>query len=60
MISQSVLLGVLAGAYSVSAQYVLPPSVDNGDEPFDGFVSYSIEFSSFPDFAGISFVLLYI
>ena len=57
MISQPALLCVLAGAYSVSAQYVLPPSVDNGDGPFEGFVSYSIEFSSFPDFAGISFVL---
>ncbi len=33
------------------AEYTVPSSVPPNDV-FDGYVSYSIEFSSFPDFAG--------
>jgi hypothetical protein len=39
--------GLVAVGYSVDQS----PAPTAG-EPFDGFVSYSIEFSSFPDFAG--------
>lgn len=33
--------------------YQIPKSAGEIGQPFDGFVSYSIEFSSFPEFAGI-------
>ncbi|KAK4462089.1 Beta-glucuronidase [Cladorrhinum samala] len=36
---------------STSAQYTLPSSVPANDV-FEAFISYSIEFSSFPDYAG--------
>lgn len=39
-------------AGSTAAQYAINPTGTNASQPFDGFVSYSIEFSSFPDFAG--------
>lgn len=37
-----------ANVYSVHK----PPEDSKAGAPFDGFVSYSIEFSSFPEFAG--------
>lgn len=37
-----------------SAQITVKSSIGGGNEVFDGYVSYSIEFSSFPDFAGKS------
>ncbi|KAK3938939.1 hypothetical protein QBC46DRAFT_389253 [Diplogelasinospora grovesii] len=42
---------VLASSAVATAQYTLSAS-SNSEEVFDSFVSYSIEFSSFPDFAG--------
>ncbi|KAH8883671.1 hypothetical protein GQ53DRAFT_752896 [Thozetella sp. PMI_491] len=48
----NVIILWLAGLGSARVQYSLAPSVANGSQPYDGFVSYSIEFSSFPDFAG--------
>jgi len=44
---------VLNAAGLVAVRYTVDQSVAaNAGEPYDGFVSYSIEFSSFPDFAG--------
>lgn len=43
----------LAAAGSVAAQYSLGEALITANQPFpDAFVSFSIEFSSFPDFAG--------
>lgn len=43
----------LAAAGSVAAQYSLTEAFITANQPFpDAFVSFSIEFSSFPDFAG--------
>ncbi|KAJ4290738.1 hypothetical protein N0V88_006487 [Collariella sp. IMI 366227] len=47
----SIFLCHLASVKLVRSQYIVASSVDS-NEVFDGFVSYSIEFSSFPDFAG--------
>ena len=42
-----------------AARYTVDQSAaPTAGEPFDGFVSYSIEFSSFPDFAGQTPVLV--
>lgn len=49
------LLGFVAGAVFASAakQYTLSEKeVADAGEPLESFVSYSIELSSFPDFAG--------
>ena len=42
---------VLAALPAVLADYSVPPA-PTATPVLDGFVSYSIEFSSFPDFAG--------
>lgn len=47
-------LASLAGVPAVLGQYVVPASPGNTNPVLDGFVSFSIEFSSFPDFAGAS------
>jgi hypothetical protein len=53
MLTQSTVFALLGAASSVAADVYTVPSQPNANgEPFDGFVSYSIEFSSFPDFAG--------
>lgn len=53
MLTQSALVALLGAASSVSAQvYTVPSRPNPKGEPLDGFVSYSIEFSSFPEFAG--------
>lgn len=53
MLTQSTVFALLSAASSVAADVYTVPSQPNANgEPFDGFVSYSIEFSSFPDFAG--------
>jgi hypothetical protein len=53
MLTQSSIFALLSAASSVAADVYTVPSQPNANgEPFDGFVSYSIEFSSFPDFAG--------
>ncbi|POR38839.1 Beta-glucuronidase [Tolypocladium paradoxum] len=53
MLSRGGLLALVGAASSVAAStYKVPSKPGIGGEPFDGFVSYSIEFSSFPDFAG--------
>lgn len=53
MLTQSTVLALLGAASSVAADVYTVPSQPNANgEPFDGFVSYSIEFASFPDFAG--------
>ncbi|KAK3905880.1 hypothetical protein C8A05DRAFT_41265 [Staphylotrichum tortipilum] len=44
-------LHALASPLLAVAEYTVPGSVPPNDV-FDGYVSYSIEFSSFPDFAG--------
>jgi hypothetical protein len=44
---------VLNAAGLVAVRYSIAESAAaSSGEPFDGYVSYSIEFSSFPDFAG--------
>ncbi|KAK4240871.1 hypothetical protein C8A03DRAFT_12841 [Achaetomium macrosporum] len=48
---QVALLYSLTTARLVRSEYPVASSVQQNDV-FDGFVSYSIEFSSFPDFAG--------
>jgi len=50
----AILLSVaLHAAVLVAAGYPVDQSaVPSAGEPFDSFVSYSIEFASFPDFAG--------
>lgn len=45
------LLYSLANSALAAPEYPVPGSVESNDV-FDGYVSYSIEFSSFPDFAG--------
>lgn len=47
-------LSTLAAATTVTAtQYRLFDALANANQPFsEAFVSYSIEFSSFPEFAG--------
>ncbi|KAL6879248.1 glycoside hydrolase family 79 protein [Trichoderma novae-zelandiae] len=53
MLTQSALVALLGAASSVSAQvYAVPSQPNPKGEPLDGFVSYSIEFASFPEFAG--------
>lgn len=54
MKTEIVLSIVLNAAGLAAVTYSLNPSApaSNVSDPFDGFVSYSIEFSSFPDFAG--------
>ena len=43
----------LHAAGSVAVPYTVDQSpAATAGEPFDGYVSYSIEFASFPDFAG--------
>jgi hypothetical protein len=49
---QVTLLYTLATPALVRSQYTVASSVES-NEVFDGYVSYSIEFSSFPDFAGM-------
>ncbi|KAL1865293.1 hypothetical protein VTK73DRAFT_5294 [Phialemonium thermophilum] len=50
------LLLLVSSAADAVASTIVPYTIDADQaaagEPFDGFVSYSIEFSSFPDFAG--------
>lgn len=48
---QVTLLYALASPALVRSEYAVASSVE-GNEVFDGYVSYSIEFSSFPEFAG--------
>lgn len=53
MFTQSTVFGLLgAAAYATAEIYAVPRSSGSIGEPFDGYVSYSIEFSSFPEFAG--------
>ncbi|EGR49630.1 glycoside hydrolase family 79 [Trichoderma reesei QM6a] len=53
MLTHSALVALLGATSSVSAQvYTVPSQPNPKGEPLDGFVSYSIEFSSFPEFAG--------
>jgi hypothetical protein len=48
---QSTLLYALASPALVRSEYTVASSIQS-NEVFRGYVSYSIEFSSFPDFAG--------
>ncbi|KAH6853357.1 hypothetical protein B0I37DRAFT_409532 [Chaetomium sp. MPI-CAGE-AT-0009] len=48
---QVALLYTLASPALVRSECLVPASVESNDV-FDGYVSYSIEFSSFPEFAG--------
>ncbi len=48
---QVALLYTLAGPVLVRSEIAVPGSVESNDV-LDGYVSYSIEFSSFPEFAG--------
>ncbi|KAK4041556.1 hypothetical protein C8A01DRAFT_14699 [Parachaetomium inaequale] len=48
---QITLLYTLGSPALVRSEYTVARSVDSNDV-FDGYVSYSIEFASFPDFAG--------
>lgn len=50
-------LVVASGVYGQQNRRVTVNPIASGIEtgaPFDGFVSFSIEFSSFPDYAGTS------
>jgi len=51
---QSIAVAVIARAALVESQgrFDVPSTTSPGNDVFDGFMSYSIEFSSFPDFAG--------
>jgi hypothetical protein len=53
---QAVLLYTLASPALVRSEYIVASSAEN-NEVFDGYVSYSLEFASFPDFAGTSLQL---
>ena len=53
---QVVLLYTLASPALVRSEYTVAGSAES-NEVFDGYVSYSIEFASFPDFAGTSLQL---
>lgn len=46
------LLYTLAGPVLASSEHTVASSVECNDI-LDGYVSYSIEFSSFPEFAGL-------
>ncbi|KAK0731528.1 glycoside hydrolase superfamily [Lasiosphaeris hirsuta] len=46
------LLCSLVGPSAGAGQFTVSSSTSDGKEVFDGYVSYSIELSSFPDFAG--------
>ncbi|KAK3341468.1 glycoside hydrolase superfamily [Lasiosphaeria hispida] len=46
------LLCSLVGPSAGAAQFTISSSTGDGKHVFDGYVSYSIELSSFPDFAG--------
>ncbi|KND92840.1 Beta-glucuronidase, partial [Tolypocladium ophioglossoides CBS 100239] len=53
MLYRGGLLALIGAAAPVAARtYKVPSKPSTSGEPLDGFVSYSIEFSSFPDFAG--------
>jgi hypothetical protein len=52
MKSEVLLPVVIHAVGSAAARYAIDTTTTNISEPFEGFVSYSIEFSSFPDFAG--------
>lgn len=53
MLTKSALVTLLGAASSAAADVYTVPSQPNANgEPLDGYVSYSIEFASFPDFAG--------
>lgn len=41
-------------AEAAAASINLPGLKNDAEKPFDGFVSFSIEFSSFTDYAGLS------
>jgi hypothetical protein len=51
MMKQITLLYTLASPAIVRSEYTVASSAESNDV-FDGYVSYSIEFASFPDFAG--------
>jgi len=48
---QITFLYTLTSPALVKSEYTVASSVGSSDV-FDGYVSYSIEFASFPDFAG--------
>jgi hypothetical protein len=50
------LLYTLASLGLVRSKYTVASSAESNDV-FDGYVSYSLEFASFPDFAGTSLQL---
>jgi hypothetical protein len=52
MRSEALLVSLSYGVGGLAVQYVLEANAPDVPKPLDGFVSYSIEFSSFPDFAG--------
>ncbi|KAK2594667.1 hypothetical protein QQS21_007643 [Conoideocrella luteorostrata] len=54
MPSGTLILALLAAATATTADqiYNVPSNPNTSGQPFDSFVSYSIELSSFPDFAG--------
>lgn len=54
MKSQAALLTLASAASAVAEQYSVPSKPTNAGEPFtEAFVSFSIEFVFFPDFAGM-------
>ncbi|KAK5993495.1 Beta-glucuronidase [Cladobotryum mycophilum] len=53
MLTQASIIALLSAASSVAADtYPVPAKPNANGQPLDGYVSYSIEFSSFPEFAG--------
>lgn len=55
MLMQAGLAAALVGAVSqVAAEtYAVPTTANKIGQPFEAFVSYSLEFSSFPEYAGM-------
>lgn len=51
LLSQALL--VSGAAVASTASYDVPSTPNKVGKPLEGFVSYSIEFSSFPEFAGL-------
>lgn len=53
MVQVVLLAGALASTVALADMYNVPAAMNKFGQPLDGFVSYSIEFASFPEFAGL-------
>lgn len=53
MVRIVLLAGALVTTVALADVYNVPAAMNKIGQPLDGFVSYSIEFASFPEFAGL-------